>query len=242
MFRWYGEFIVRRAKLVLVVSGLVLVAAGVLGAGAFGKLKAGGFLDPAADSTAAARQIDERYGGRTNLILLVDAKAAGSVDAPAVREAGTALATALEAEPMVSDVISYWSTGAPPLKSVDGRQAMVLAHVIGDEDEISETTDALLDRYTGDRGAVGVLAGGSAAVNRDVSTQVTRSLAIAEAIAVPVTLLLLIVAFGSLVAAALPLAIGGVAILGTFAELFLLGSATDVSIFAINLTTALGLG
>ena len=72
------------------------------------------------------------------------------------------------------------------------------------------------------------------------TTQVTRSLAIAEAIAVPLTLLLLVLAFGSLVAALLPLVIGLIAILGTFAELSVLGCVTDVSVFAINLTTALG--
>ena len=87
-----------------------------------------------------------------------------------------------------------------------------------------------------------VLAGGPAGINQDVTNQVTKSLAIAEAIAVPLTLVLLLFAFGSLVSALLPLAVGGVAILGTFAELYLLGSVTDVSIFAINLTTALGLG
>jgi RND superfamily putative drug exporter len=87
-----------------------------------------------------------------------------------------------------------------------------------------------------------VLAGGQAGINHDVTNQVTRSLAIAEAIAVPLTLVLLLFAFGSLVSALLPLAVGGVAIIGTFAQLFLLGSVTDVSIFAINLTTALGLG
>jgi len=241
MFRWYGEFVVRRAKLVLVVSALVMIGLGVLGAGAFGKLKAGGFADPVADSTAAARLVDERYGGRTNLVLLADAPG-GSVDAADAREAGTALATALAADPAVTNVVSYWSTNAPPLKSADGRQALVLAHVTGDENAISDTTDALIEKYGGDRGAISVRAGGEAAANRDVSTEVTRSLAIAEAIAVPLTLLLLVLAFGSFVAAALPLAIGGVAILGTFAELFVLGSVTDVSIFAINLTTALGLG
>ncbi len=87
-----------------------------------------------------------------------------------------------------------------------------------------------------------VLAGGDAAQNLDVNGAVTSSLAIAEAIAVPLTMILLILAFESLVAAFLPLVIGAVAIFGTFAELSILGSLTDVSVFAVNLTTALGLG
>jgi RND superfamily putative drug exporter len=119
---------------------------------------------------------------------------------------------------------------------------LVLAHIEGDEAQVTARSEELIERYAGDRGGVTVLAGGQAGINHDVTNQVTRSLAIAEAIAVPLTLVLLLFAFGSLVSALLPLAVGGVAILGTFAELYVLGSVTDVSIFAINLTTALGLG
>ena len=106
----------------------------------------------------------------------------------------------------------------------------------------SARAKALIARYAGDSAAVSVSAGGLAGVNVDVNSHVTHSLAVAEAIAVPVTMVLLILAFGSVIAALLPLVIGGLAIVGTFAELYLLGSVTDVSIFAINLTTALGLG
>ena len=76
----------------------------------------------------------------------------------------------------------------------------------------------------------------------DVGAQVGKDLAVAEAIAVPITLILLVIAFGSIVAALLPLGIALIAIFGTFAELSLLTHVTSVSIFAINLTTALGLG
>src|ERR671923_65678 len=78
--------------------------------------------------------------------------------------------------------------------------------------------------------------------SREVGDQVERDLARAEGIAVPITLLLLVVVFGSAVAGMLPLAVGGVAIVGTLLLLRLLGGLTDVSIYALNLTTALGLG
>ena len=58
----------------------------------------------------------------------------------------------------------------------------------------------------------------------------------------PVLLVLLLVIFGSLAAASLPLAIGGLAILGSFAALRLLTLVTSVSIYSINITTILGLG
>jgi len=237
----YGEFVARRARLLLVLSVLLMVGAGILAAGAFGKLKNGGFNDPGAESTQAQQLIDDHFGGQTNLVLLVTAKS-GTVDDPAVAAAGREVAAALANEADVTDVVSYFDTGAPGLRSANGTEGLVLAHIVGDEAQVTVRAIDLVDRYAGDREAVTVLGGGQAGINHDVTSQVTRSLAIAEAIAVPLTLLLLLFAFGSMVSALLPLAVGGVAILGTFAELFVLGSVTDVSIFAINLTTALGLG
>ncbi|MFG2044198.1 MMPL family transporter [Dactylosporangium sp. NPDC048998] len=237
----YGTFIHRRARLVLVVAVLLLAAAGVAGVGVFARLEGGGFDDPASESSRAQRLIDERFGGRPNLVLLAHA-ASGSVDAPDAAAAGRDLVTALQGEPGVRDVVSYWAIGATELRSADGADTIVLAHVDGDETQRRDRAEALIARYAADGPALTVRAGGEAATNVDVNAQVARSLAIAEAIAVPLTLLLLIVVFGSVVSALLPLAIGGVAIVGTFAELSLLGAVTDVSVFAINLTTALGLG
>ncbi len=77
-----------------------------------------------------------------------------------------------------------------------------------------------------------------AAINKQVTTDIGR----AEGISMPVLLLLLLVIFGSLAAASLPLAIGGIGILGSFAALRLLTLATPVSIYSINITTILGLG
>jgi RND superfamily putative drug exporter len=241
MLHRYGAFIYRRAQIVLVVSGVILIAAAVLGVGAFGKLKSGGFTDPAAQSTKAQQLINSRFGGQSNLVLLVHART-GTVDSPAAAGAGQALAGALAGEPNITNVVSYWGARAPSLKSTDGVDAMVLAHIVGDDDHLTTQAKALIAKYAVDNDAVMIRAGGRAAANVDVNSQVTKSLAIAEAIAVPLTLLLLVLAFGSVVSAMLPLAIGGVAIMGTFAELYALGSITDVSIFAINLTTALGLG
>ncbi len=241
MLHRYGEFVARRAKLLLTLSLLVMIGAGILGAGAFGKLRNGGFNDPDAQSTQAQHLIDSRFGGQTNLVLMVTAKT-GTVDDATVAAAGQGITDALTREPDVTDVVSYFRNGVPSLRSEGATDALILGHITGDEAQVTERAKDIVDRYAGERGTVTVLAGGPAGINHDVTNQVTRSLAIAEAIAVPLTLLLLVFAFGSLVSALLPLAVGGVAILGTFAELYLLGSVTDVSIFAINLTTALGLG
>jgi putative drug exporter of the RND superfamily len=241
MLRRYGHLVYRRARLTLVLATVALLGAAVLALGAFGKLQVGGFEDPSAQSTQAEQLIDSRFGGETNLVLLVQAED-GTVDSPPVQAAGRELARALATEPDVHNVVSYWQSNAPPLRSQDGTKALVLANVGGDDNALGDRAAALIDKYGGEQTAISVQAGGNAAVSNDLPTEVGRSLALAEAIAIPLTMLLLVFAFGSLVAAALPLVIGLVAILGTLAELFVLGSLTDVSVFSINLTTALGLG
>ncbi|OLO32776.1 hypothetical protein PZ61_0221175 [Streptomyces sp. MNU77] len=242
MFERLAELAIRRSRSVLVVAAVALVLMGAVGAGAFGKLLGGGFDDPSSPSSRAAVVIDEKFGGETNLALLVSADD-GSVDSPAVRQSGQRLVADLTAEKGLTNVVSYWDTGSPDLRSEDGREAMVLAHVTGDETRQQENAQQVIDAYTGTQdGGLTVRAGGGAAVGSDLSSQVVDDLILAEAIAIPLTLVLLLFVFGSVVAALLPLVIAVIAIVGSFAQLSLLGSVTDVANTATNLTTALGLG
>ncbi|MFC8128389.1 MMPL family transporter [Streptomyces sp. NPDC057302] len=242
MFERIAELAIRRSRLILVVAVVAMALMGALGAGAFGKLLGGGYDDPASQSTRAGEVIDEKFGGETNLVLLVRASD-GRIDDPAARQSGKSLVADLKKERHLDNAVSYWDTASPGLRSKDGREAMVLAHVQGDDLERDKNAQSVIDSYTGPyEGTLDVEAGGGAAVTSEMGTQSGEDLVLAEAIAVPLTLLLLLLVFGSLVAALLPLVIGLIAIAGTFAELFVLGSVTDVSVFAINLTTALGLG
>src|SRR5215470_16573505 len=231
-----GGFVVRRARLVLVVAMLAVVGFGVFGIGAFGKLQTGGFVDPGAGSTTAQALTDQRFGGSVGVVLLVHAEA-GTVDGAAARAAGAAAARRLAAGPGVSNVVSYWQTRNPGLRSKDGRYALILGSTKSDRNLSSPELASLRSHSS----QVEVTVGGNAAISNDILAQVSKSLRTAEGIAVPVILALLVFAFGSVVAALLPLAIGGIAILGTFAVLDVLGSVTNVAIYAINLTTALGL-
>ncbi|MEE1800422.1 MMPL family transporter [Streptomyces sp. JV176] len=254
MFERLAELGIRRSRLVLVITVVVVALMGVLGAGAFGTLLGGGFDDPASQSSRAAKVIDEKFGGETNLVLLVSAPE-GRVDTPAVTRSAEALVAELKEEETLTNVVSFWDTDSPDLRSRDGREAMVLAHVTGDETEQRENARKILDTYAGTdsytgtgtgtgtgKGALTVEAGGGAAVGSDLSKQVVDDLVLAEIIAIPLTLVLLLFVFGSVVAALLPLAIAVIAVIGSFAQLFLLGSVTDVADTATNLTTALGLG
>ncbi|TDD84399.1 MMPL family transporter [Actinomadura darangshiensis] len=242
MFAHLAELAIRRSRLVLAVTVVALALMGAVGAGAFSKLLGGGYDDPSSQSSRAMKVIDEKFGGETNLVLLVRA-ADGGVDAPAAEQSGRALAADLRKEKDLANVVSYWDTGGPGLRSRDGREAMVLAHVTGDETQQRENAKKLLDTYSGTyKGGLTVKAGGGAAVGSDMSKQVVEDLALAEAIAIPLTLVLLLFVFGSVVSALLPLAIAIIAIAGSLAELSVLGGLTNVADTATNLTTALGLG
>jgi RND superfamily putative drug exporter len=234
--------LLRRRVLVLVVAVAVVGLAGVLGAGVVSKLRSGGFEDPAASSTRAEDALrDTFHTGEPNLVLLVTADH-GTVDQAGLANGGLELTRRLSAERDVSEVQSYWTTKAAPLRSVDGRQALVLARIAGDDDATQKRAEQLATDFDRDQGGMRVQVGGQARVFGEVSDQVERDLARAEMIAVPITLVLLVVVFSSAVAGALPLAVGGFAIVGTLLVLRLLAGLTDVSVYALNLTTALGLG
>lgn len=234
-----GGFVVRRARVVLAATVLLLIAAAVVGVGAFAKLAGGGFDDPGAESTMTASALSDKFGGENDLVFVVDA--GRSVDQ--VAAAGKQLTGRIAAEPELTGVASYWTTNAPPMRSEDGTKALIVASIATEEFDVRrEVSNRLKATYGGEHDGLKVAVGGESGVFDDVNHQVTSDLALAESIAIPIILALLGLAFGSLIAALLPLAVGVIAIFGTFAELSILASVTDVSVFAINLTTALGLG
>jgi RND superfamily putative drug exporter len=238
-----ARFVVRRRRLVLVLAGVGFVVAGAFGAGVFGSLKTGGFDDPGAESTQVRRILHDRFGqAEPNLVLVVTAKA-GTVDDAVAAAAGRALTAELDGEVDVTQAVSYWSLGSPPpLKSAKGDRAIVLATIDGDDTHVTERVKDLLPRYERDGQVLQVQVSGLGAVFEQVGTTIEADLGKAEGIAFPITALALIVVFGSVVAAGLPLAIGVLSIVSTFAVLHLIALLTDVSIFSINLATAMGLG
>src|ERR671918_2570055 len=190
----------------------------------------------------AAEVLKDRFGVEApNLLLLVTSKA-GSVDDPAVADLGVALTEQLAAEEGIEGVASYWSTGAPTLRSDDSSQALVVGTITGDADQARERIEVISPKFNRNDDLIDVEVGGFEEVFRAVSVQVEEDLLRAEMIAFPITLILLLFVFGSLVSAALPMAIGGIAIVGSFFVLRVLTGYTDVSIFALNLVTAMGLG
>ncbi|MFC9295913.1 MMPL family transporter [Streptomyces sp. NPDC057011] len=243
--RW-TRFVTARPRLSLLLALVVTALAVFAGGGVAERMSSGGWEDPDAQSTYAAAALEREFpASQPNLLLLVDAAegvGAAGVDDPAVAAEAERLTAQLATEEGVVGVGSYWRTHLPALRSEDGRQALIAARVPGDQKAATEVLERIAPRYRGDHGPVRVSLGGPVAVQHEVTTTIQEDLLRAELIALPVTLVLLVLVFGSAVAALLPLGVGIVAILGTNAVLRGLTEFTEVSVFAQNLTTALGLG
>ena len=237
-----GHFTVRFRRAILVSAAVFVVASFVIAGGVADKLTAGGFADPSSESERAAAILQRQFGSLDpNVVLLVTAQD-GTVDDAAVAAEGAKITRQL-ADRLGNTVASYWSLGnAPPLASTDKSQALVLGVITGSDDRVDDVIKTLSPEFTRDNATVSVAVGGRAEVFRQVGETIKSDLSRAESIALPITLILLVIVFGSLIAAGLPLLVGIIAIAGSFLVLYLVASVTAVSVYSLNLTTALGLG
>ncbi|MFB6903858.1 MMPL family transporter [Streptomyces bacillaris] len=238
----WTRFVTARPRLSLLAALVITALAVFAGSGVADRMGSGGWQAPDAESSYATEALEREFpASQPNLLLLVDSGTA-SVDDPAVAAEAARITERLAGEPGISGVTSYWQTMAPALRAEDGREALIAARIGGDETEAGETLERIAPDFAGESGPVTVSVGGPVAVQHEMQTIIQEDLLRAELIALPVTLVLLVMVFGSAVAALLPLLVGIVAILGTNAVLRGLTEFTDVSVFAMNLTTALGLG
>ncbi|CAN5450680.1 MMPL family transporter [soil metagenome] len=232
---------------VLAVAGLLMVAAAIFGVPVAKSLSAGGFQDPHAESSRATQLLTTKFGqSDVQLIFLVTAP--DGVRGAAARAAGLDIAEHLEAADHVVNVISAW-TAPPPaavdLISEDGRSGLVIASIAGGEKDAparaQDLVESMAETVQPDHQGVTVQAGGSAMVYSQINSQTQRDMLVMESIAVPLSFVVLVWVFGGLLAAGLPVLVAGLAIVGSLAVLRLIALTTEVSIFALSLSTALGL-
>src|SRR5206468_3099985 len=139
MFGRLARFLIRQRVRVLIAAGLLVVLAGAVGGNVAKHLSSGGFADPGAESERARHALEDTFHqGDPNFVLLITAKR-GSVDDPAVTAEAAALIARLQRTPHIAQAVSYWSLGKPPpLKSKDGRQALLLARIDGTQDQVQD--------------------------------------------------------------------------------------------------------
>jgi RND superfamily putative drug exporter len=248
MFDRWGHVTFQHRRAVLALAGVFLAVGAVWGTGVFGSMISSGFDTPGSESARALARTEATVGrGAADVVVLYrddDAGSGSAVDDPAFRAAVEQHLAGLPRD-LVASATTYWTAGpdAARFVSTDGRSTYAVLQLRGDDE------DALMDAYADLEPALreapaglDVQLGGDEAIASDITTQVSEDIARAEQISLPVVLLLLVVIFGGLTAASLPLAVGGLAILGAFTMLRVLSLATEVSVFAVNIVTMLGLG
>ena len=245
--RRIGNLVVRRSKLILFGFVSLVVLSSFWGFQAFGALKGGGYDNPNSDSTLVTELLQSEFGvDPAEVLVLVDLPSdADETDAsgfPVHFELVQELSADLLDIEGVDSVLNYYTLGSPPnLKSEDGKLIYLLVDLDNNTDQTPVVAE-IVDDYTGDYQGAQVHVSGFGAVTKAINETIYEDIIRAEIVAVPIVVLLLIFVFGSLVAAGLPLFVGGLAIVGSFLIIWIGSQFTDVSIFALNLVTGLGLG
>jgi uncharacterized membrane protein YdfJ with MMPL/SSD domain len=248
MFEAWGRALFRRRWLALAIAVLFVGFAGAWGTGVFAKLSSGNsFTPPDSQSQREQNLADATFGRHEADVVVLYRSATMTVGDPAYRQAVT---TALSGLPKadVAATTTYWSAGSPSLVSAglvsaDRHATYAIIQLTGADDAARQKAyKAIKQDLAAPSGAVTAQVGGNVPTEVAINSEVTADIAKAEGFSMPVLLILLTVIFGSLAAASLPVAIGGIAILGSFTVLRLISLGTTVSIYSLNITTILGLG
>ena len=244
MFHSLGTFVVKHRKRVFITYLITVVVTGVIGAGMFGSLKSQGYDDLGSDSAAVDSILREDFNATdASMILIIDT--GDAIDDPTSVAAATKITDDVAAQENVKSVISYWNSGnLAELKSKDGKAGLAMVYF---ESEISDETAAatasyLQTKYDQDQNDARTYVGGIEVLYNAINTQIENDLKKAELIAVPLNIIMLLIVFGAAVAAGLPMVVALGSIAGSFFVLYIMTQFTDVSIFALNLITGLGLG
>jgi putative drug exporter of the RND superfamily len=243
MLQRIARLAIAAPRRILAVAVLVLVAAAVFGLPVAKSLSAGGFQDPGSESSAALHLLADKFGqSDQQLVILVTAP--GGAQSDQARHVATDIVDQLKRSAGIYNVSSAWTS--PPqavadLVSKDGKSGLIVANLKGGENNAQNYAETLSQQLVHDRDGVTVRAGGVASVYAQINHQNERDLLLMESIAIPLSFLVLVWVFGGLLTAALPISLGGLAIVGSMSVLRLISFGTDVSIYALNLSSAMGL-
>src|SRR6266545_4459582 len=232
-----ARLIERRARLVVLVAATFFALSAALGAGVASRLDPFGVDDPATESVIADQRLEDAGFRETSLVVLVEGVDPRAADG---RARIAAISRKLERDHGVASLSSFITTGSADFISRDGDATYLAVGLEPTDDRARQDAAERIAHSLADE--PGVTVGGSALAERQINTQVESDLRTAELYAFPLLFLLSLLFFRSLVAALLPLLVGVLAIVGTFLTLRVATELTSVSIFALNVATALGLG
>ncbi|MVZ99274.1 MMPL family transporter [Actinomadura sp. LD22] len=242
MLSGLGRLIHRRRWVTLVCILLLTGVAGAWGLGVLAKFKAGGFEDPNASSTLVAR-LGATYFGSTNPDVLVLYKSdTMTVDDPRYEAAVVTTAARLP-KSQVAEIISYWSfdeKDAASFASRDKHETFVALKLKGDDPTKIENYQKLKDRLRAP--GLTVQFGGAVPLGQEFGEQVVADIVNAETITILPLLILMVLLFGAIVAGLLPIGVAAFSTIGGLAVLHVVTYVADVTSFALEVVTMMGVG
>ena len=240
MFSRLGRFVYRRRKSITIFWALLVVVGFVIGGQIFNRVSGVFGVTDAAESIQAEERLEELGSPRPDIVALIDGV---DVTTPALERSVTETLAEVRQDPHVVGVIDFYSTELPQLVAKDGNGMLVVVDLDPElsQGEMEEAGEHIKEQLK-EIEAPEVLVGGELFVGEDFRHQSEKDLQRAEIVSMPIVLIVLVVIFGGFVAAGLPLFVAAAAVAGSFLLLFLLSLITDVSVFAINVASMLGLG
>lgn len=243
MFEKLGHAVVHRRKAILALFIAALVLFGALAVMAIPRLSGGGYSNPQSDSAKASSYLTSIFHVKDPAVVL-EVKSPSLISDPLVAQSAAALEKSILGEKGVGKTLSYWSAGrTPTLASRDQRAAYLF--IYSSESDLFKAAPLgklITSKYSGNFQGLQIYVNGIAATNSALSERISKDLALAEGISLPLIFLLLLFVFGGLIASVTPLIVGISAIIGSLGIMYLVSLATGVSIFALNLITGMGLG
>lgn len=241
MFEALGRFTNKRSALVLIASVAFLAAAAAYGFGVFARLDKGDIADQSSESTKVTAEMHDKFSsGVAQVVVLFHTRGQQSVDSPAFRQEVTQVLDHVRRENDITTVTDYYSTGSSKLVSADRKSTYALLVLPGNDSQQADRVAQIRESLHSD--TIDVAVGGQAATNADVNAQIHEDLARAEVVSFALLAVLLVIVFRSVIAALLPLLLGGFAIVGAFFVTRILTEFVPISQYAINIITLLGLG
>ncbi|MFF2555793.1 MMPL family transporter [Nocardia sp. NPDC058058] len=236
----WARIVVARPKTVLAVAVLFALACGLFATGLAQKVSAAGYSDPGSESSAVDQWVHDQLGPQNPDIVAIYTAPEGQ----SLADIGPRVLDAIKkVDPALLDrpVESYWnSSRSQYMRSADGRSAVAVVFASGDENHRIAVYPEVAQALTVP--GVETRMSGYSALAQTISDQSRHDLIVAESISIPLTALVLVLVFGGVVAASLPVIVGSLAVIGALGAVGIIAQFTEVSVFAMNVVSLLGLG
>lgn len=249
MFKKIAHATVHHPRIVLVVTSFAFVVAGLFGTTIIPSLSGGGYSNQNSDSDKVWDLLDNEFKVEEPYLTLVLGKTgvAGAVDEAGTIAVYSKVLDKVQSIEGVDQVNAYWTAPQAQLnsqlKSKDSSLGLMMIYIKGESiDSRNVISREISDKLPSKINGVEIYVGGTGAILNGINGQITEDIKFAETVSIPLTMILLLFIFGTAVAAGMPLIVGLTSILGAMFGIWAVAQFTDVSVFALNLITGLGLG